>query len=283
MKNKNNKIIAICYDFDKTLSPSNSSLDFGYFKKLGITEENFWKELNENRILTKMDDILSYLYYTIFKAKQMNIELTKQDFINFGKNAFFYNGLEDWFERINNYAEKFGYKVEHYIISCGIQEVISYTKIAKNFKKIYASSYLYDEKNHPIWPAFTVNYTNKTQYLYRIKKNILEENDKRVNEKMINKNVRIPFNNMIYIGDSITDIPCMSIVVKNGGTSIGVYEDLPASKELMLKLFKNNRINYYAFADYRENSELDTTVKLVIKNIATKEKNIENERLFNYL
>lgn len=269
-KDKNKKIIAICYDFDKTLSPSDSSLDFGYFDKLGITKEQFWHETQTSPTLQKMDNILAYLYYAIYKANKLNVDITKQDFINFGKNAYFYKGVEDWFDRINNYAKKQGYILEHYIISAGLKEVITNTKIAKHFKKIYASTYMY-ENDKPIWPAFVVNYTNKTQYLFRVKKNILVENDNRVNERMIGKNVRIPFENMIYIGDSVTDIPCMSIMVKNGGTSIGVYENCPAKKELMLKLYKNNRINHYVYADYSEESELEKTVQNTILKIKQKD------------
>ncbi|MBE5746073.1 MAG: haloacid dehalogenase-like hydrolase [Clostridiales bacterium] len=267
MKNENKKIIAICYDFDKTLSPSDSSFDFGYFDKLNINNMDFWNEINAHETLKKVDSTSAYLYYTLQKAKDLNKELTYQDFLDYGKNAWFYNGVEQWFNRINKYAKKQGYKIEHYIISSGVKEVLSNTKIAKYFKKIYASSYIYDDNNHPIWPAYIVNYTNKTQYLYRIKKNILEESDERVNERLMGNNVHIPFENMIYIGDSLTDIPCMSIIYKRGGTSIGVYDEIPSHKDLVLKLYRNKRINYYAFADYSENSELDNIVKNAIDTI----------------
>lgn len=272
---KKEKVIAICYDFDKTLSPADSSLDFGYFEKLGITSDQFWQEVGKLKSLQSLDNNLAFMYYALYKANKMNVELTKEDFINFGKQAYYYKGIENWFDRINNYANSLGVKLEHYIISAGLKEVIANTSIAKNFKKIYASTYLYDG-DIPIWPAFSINYTNKTQYLFRIKKNILTENDARVNERFIGKNVRIPFDNMIYIGDSVTDIPCMSIIVKNGGTSIGVYEDLPAGKELMLKLFKNKRINHYCYADYSENSEIEKTVKNAILKIL-KSQNLKNE------
>lgn len=267
-KNKNN-VIAICYDYDKTLAPRSSSFDYGFFDKLGISPSEFWSEIESLRTLKNLDDVLSYMYYAVFKSKQLGVDLTKKDFEDFAKNAIYYKGVETWFERINNYAKKQGLKVEHYIISSGLKEFISHTSIAKNFKKIYASSYIYDENDNPIWPAFAINYTNKTQFLYRIKKNVLKENDHSVNEKLINHNSRVPFKNMIYIGDSLTDIPCMSIVVKNGGSSIGVYEDLPAKKELMLKLFKNNRINNYCYADYSKNSELEKTVFGIIDKIKT--------------
>lgn len=267
-KNKNN-IIAICYDYDKTLAPLGSSFEYGFFEKIGTTSGKFWKEVESLRTIKSLDDVLSYMYYAVFKAKQNNVKLTKSDFANFAKNAVYYKGVETWFARINQYAKQKGLICEHYIISSGLKEFITNTSIAKNFKKIYASEYIYDENNEPVWPAFAINYTNKTQYLYRIKKNVLKENDESVNEKLINHNFRIPFKNMIYIGDSLTDIPCMSIVVKNGGSSIGVYEDLPAKKELMLKLFKNNRINNYCYADYSENSELEKTVFKIIDNIKT--------------
>lgn len=269
-KKKENKIIAICYDFDKTLSPHGSSFDYGFFDIINYSADKFWQETEKLRSIQKMDDVLGYMYYALLKAKQQGVTLHKKDLESFAKNVEYYNGVETWFERINNYAKKQGYEIEHYIISSGLKEVIAPCSIAKNFKKIYASSYLYDENGIPIWPANTINYTNKTQYLYRIKKNILEENDRRVNERLIGKSHRVPFENMIYIGDSVTDIPCMSIMVKNGGTSIGVYEALPAKKELMLKLYKNNRINYYCYADYGENSELEKTVMSVINNIKSK-------------
>lgn len=262
-----NNVIAICYDYDKTLAPKDSSFDYGFFEKIKTTPAKFWEEVESLRSLKTLDDVLSYMYYAIFKAKQNNVKITKKDFADFAKSAVYYKGVETWFERINQYAQKQGLKVEHYIISSGLKEFVTNTSIAKNFKKIYASTYLYDKNGEPIWPAYAINYTNKTQYLYRIKKNVLKENDHSVNEKLINHNSRIPFKNMIYIGDSLTDIPCMSIVVKNGGSSIGVYEDMPAKKELMLKLFKNNRINNYCYADYSENSELENTVFKIIDKI----------------
>lgn len=277
MKKEKNNIIAFCYDYDKTLAPKDSSFDYGFFEKIGVTPEEFWKEVESIRSLKNFEDVLSYMYYAVFKAKQQDVKITKKDFENFAKNAVYYKGVDSWFERVNNYAKNQGFVVEHYIISSGLKEFIENTSIAKNFKKIYASTYIYDELNEPIWPAQAINYTNKTQFLYRIKKNVLKETDASVNEKLINKNSRVPFKNMVYVGDSLTDIPCMSIVVKNGGHSIGVYEDLPAKKELMLKLFKHNRINNYCYADYSENSEMERTVFNIIDEI--KRENIKNVEL----
>lgn len=277
MKENKNKVIAICYDFDKTLGPKEVCWAYGFFEKMGITEDDFWKERASLKSLEKMEQILSFLYFSIYKTKQLGIPFKKEDIEEIGKDLYYYNGVETWFDRINKYAESQGYTVEHYIISAGLKEVLSNCSIAKHFKKIYACSYVYDEDNNPIWPANLVNSTEKTQYLYRIKKNILKENDPRVNEKFDED--RVPFENMIYVGDSLTDIPCMSIVVKNGGTSIGVYDDLPAKKELMLDLFNKNRINNYCPADYSEGSEIETVVKKTIDKIKLNDqiKDINND------
>lgn len=268
---KKNNIVAICYDYDKTLAPEESVYSYGYFDKFGIKDERiFWDEITSNKILSKMDNILASLYYGIYRAKKNGHPLKKQDFVEYGKNARYYKGVETWFDRINAYAKSIGLEIEHYIISANVKEFIESTSIAKHFKKIYASSYIYDENNEPVWPERVVNYTSKTQYLYRIKKNILNETDSRVNEKIDSKSFRIPFQNMIYVGDSVTDIPCMSILAKEGGNAIGVYEDLPAKKELMLKLFKQKRINNYCFADYSENSEMEKTVFHILDKIKIK-------------
>jgi len=259
------KVIAICYDFDKTLGPSGSSFGYGYFDALKIKEDDFWAEERNSKNFLNMDKVLSYLYFAVFKAKQLNVNLTKQMLESFGKNVHYYEGVESWFERINNYAKKQGYLLEHYIISSGLKEVISNCSIAKYFKKIYANSYIYDDNFNPIWPAYAINATNKTQYLYRIRKNTLNESDNSVNDKF--ENYRVPFKNMIYVGDSETDIPCMRIVIKNGGTSIGVYDDLPNNKNLMIDLYNKNRINNFCVADYSKNSEIEKIVKKTIDKI----------------
>ena len=262
------KVVAICYDFDKTLGSKGSCLDHGYLEDLNLNSDEFWVEVNKTRNKYNLEDALGYMYYTIKKSAELGKPITKEKLESYGEKLTYYNGVETWFERVNNYAKNKGIMLEHYLISSGLKEVLDKCSIAKYFKKIYACSYLYNDKNEPIWPANIVNYTSKTQYLYRIKKNILDENDPKVNDKQINK--RIPFENMIYVGDSSTDIPCMSIVSKNKGHSIGIYE--PKKKELMLNLFNNKRINYYCLADYSEGSEMEKTVFSIIDKIKLREK-----------
>ena len=165
--------------------------------------------------------------------------------------------------------------VEHYIISSGLKEMIEGTAVADKFKKIYASAFYYDSNGVAKWPAQAVNYTNKTQFLFRIQKGVLDINDSGVNDFVQPEQIRVPFRNMVYIGDSATDIPCMRLVNTNGGHSIGVYN---ADKTRVQKMLRDERIRYYAPADYRENSQLDTLVKAIIDRTVTNEV-LENRHL----
>jgi hypothetical protein len=185
---------------------------------------------------------------------------------NCGKIIELFDGVKTWFNRVNKFAESVGVEIEHYIISSGIKEMIEGSVIAKEFKEIYACEFMYDENNMPIWPARALNYTNKTQFLYRINKGYLNCMDDRVNDSMKEEIRRIPFKNMIYIGDSATDIPCMRLVFKSGGFAIGVYRP-NAKMKTMLELLDNNRINYFVPADYTKNSEIEKLVKEILQQI----------------
>ena len=157
MEKENKKVIAICYDFDKTLGCEDSCWSYGFFNKLGVKEDDFWREQNSSEILKTMDPIISFLYFSVYKAKKMGVPFKKQDIENVGKDLRYYKGVETWFDRINKYGESKGYLIEHYMISASIKEVLEHCSIAKYFKKIYANSYIYDEDNNPIWPKNIVN------------------------------------------------------------------------------------------------------------------------------
>lgn len=267
--------IAICYDFDKTLSPKNMQ-DFEFIKNLGIEEQEFWDICANTSLSSIADGILVYMLEMIRVSKQKGIIITKELLFNLGKNIEFFKGVETWFERINKYADSIGVEVEHYILSSGLRQIILGTPIAKFFKEIFACEYIYDEDNKPIWPAIAVNYTNKTQFLYRINKGILNVIDDRVNENM-DHNIRpIPFSQMIYIGDSQTDIPCMRLVMKNDGVAIGVYQN-EKNKLYLKELISGNKINYMMPSDYSENSDLE----ILVKDIMQKIKCINNLKLLN--
>ncbi len=261
---KTNPKVAIIYDFDKTLSPKDMQ-SYGYMEKLGVSDEDFWRECNDFCRENKTDRILGYMYLMIEAYKQKGIEFTKDFLVDCGKNIELYNGVETWFNRINKFGKSVGVDVEHYVVSSGLKEMIEGTKIAKYFKEIYAGYFVYDKNNHPIWPALAINYTNKTQFIYRINKGILNVVDDSINDKMPHEIRPVPFSNMIYIGDSVTDIPCMRLIMKNGGCAIGVYDKDHKNKEYLNTLINQNRINYAFESDYSKNSELEEIVKEIIQ------------------
>lgn len=151
--------------------------------------------------------------------------------------------------------------------------MIEGTSVAKAgaFEKIYASSFYYNDNGVAVWPAQVVNYTNKTQFLFRIEKGVLDINDPAVNESFSPEEMRVPFRNMIYIGDSDTDIPCMKLVNSYGGHSIGVYNAKTKDKSKVYKMMRDGRIKYFAPADYTEGTELDGLVKSIIDRTAANE------------
>ena len=264
-------VLAICYDFDKTLSPDDMQAQ-GFIQSLNVDVNEFWQESNTLAKEHDMDNNLAYMYMMATKSYGKQF-LTKEVLADYGSKVALYNGVSTWFERICQYGLKQGVQIEHYIISSGLKEMIEGTEMAKNgaFKKIYASTFMFDDKGVAVWPAQAINYTNKTQFLFRIQKGVLDINDPGVNDYIRPEEQRVPFRNMIYIGDSDTDIPCMSLVNINGGHSIGVYDPDSKNKDKVYKMMQHHRIRYYAPADYTDGSDLDTVVKQIIQKTAAYE------------
>lgn len=264
-------VLAICYDFDKTLSPDDMQAQ-GYIQSVGYDVADFWSETNLLSRQNNMDQNLAYMYKMMEKARG-KLLFTRSTLEEYGAKVRLFPGVEDWFERIRAYGESQGVRVEHYIISCGLKEMIDGTSVAKKgvFEKIYASSFYYDDAGVALWPAQVVNYTGKTQFLFRISKGVLDVNDPEVNGAFSPEDIRIPFRNMVYIGDSDTDVPCMKLVHANGGHSIGVYDAQTQDKTKVCRMLRENRIKYYAPADYTENAPLDTLVKAIICRTAANE------------
>jgi 2-hydroxy-3-keto-5-methylthiopentenyl-1-phosphate phosphatase len=261
--------VALIYDFDKTLSPDDMQA-YGYMEKLGIEAEEFWKICNEFTVKNQVDNILTYMYMMIKKYNEKGIKLTRDFLVESGKSVELYEGVETWFKRINEFGESIGLEVEHYVVSSGLKEIIEGTSISKFFKEIYAGYFVYDEENRPIWPALAINYTNKTQFIYRINKGILNVTDNRVNDRMPHEDRPVPFKNMIYIGDSATDIPCMRLISKSGGYSVGVYKKGERNENFLKGLLNDGRVDFIAPAVYSEGSDLETIVKEIIKTIKCK-------------
>lgn len=262
-------VLAICYDFDKTLSPDDMQAQ-GYIQSVGFDVGEFWKQSNSLASSNDMDQNLAYML-TMKQTAEGRVLFTRQKLMDYGAKVALFPGVQNWFERIRTYGENRGVIVEHYIISSGLKEMIEGTAVAGEFKKIYASSFYYNENNVAIWPAQVVNYTNKTQFLFRIEKGVLDINDPGVNDSFAPDEMRVPFRNMVYIGDSDTDVPCMKLVNVNGGYSIGVYNADVKDKTKVYKMMRENRIKYYAPADYSEGKELDTLLKAIIDRTAENE------------
>ena len=264
-------VVAICYDFDKTLSPDDMQAQ-GYIQSVGYDVPDFWKKSNSLASDNEMDQNLAYMY-TMKQESEGKVLFTKEKLAEYGASVQLFPGVEQWFERIREYGKSQGVIVEHYIISSGLKEMIEGTSVAKAgaFEKIYASSFYYNEKGVAVWPAQVVNYTNKTQFLFRIEKGVLDINDSAVNESFSPEEMRVPFRNIVYIGDSDTDIPCMKLVTSYGGHSIGVYNAESKDKTKVYKMMRDGRIKYFAPADYREGTELDLLVKAIINRTAANE------------
>ncbi len=269
---KHKPVLAICYDFDKTLSPDNMQTQ-GYIQNVYDGDvASFWAECDKLAAESEMDSNLAYMYKMKQEAEGREI-FSKSRLMDYGSKVSLFAGVEEWFERIRTYGNENGVTVEHYIISSGLKEMIEGTIPAKAgaFKMIYASSFLYNDRDVAVWPAQVVNYTNKTQFLFRIAKGVLDVNDAGVNSFFAPEDIRIPFRNIVYIGDSDTDIPCMKLVNVNGGHSIGVYSSSTSDKTKVHRMLKENRIKYFAPADYTDGSDIDRLVKAIIDRTAANE------------
>ena len=268
--------MAIAYDFDGTLAPGNMQ-EHEFIPELGIGNKEFWMEANQLAAKNDMDGILAYMQLMLNKAREAHISIKRESFENYGKSIRFFDGVESYFDRINEYAKAKNLIIEHYIISSGLREFVSGTSIAKYFKRIFASGFKFNDEGIAEWPAVAINYTNKTQYLYRINKGIYNSWDDTLINKYVPDHLRpIPFSDMIYIGDGETDVPAMKMIKYREGTAIAVYNPeirhsgsgTSTSREICLELIKDNRADYIAPADYREGKTLDTILKRLIDRIA---------------
>lgn len=276
---KENRIrAAIAYDFDDTLAPGNMQ-EHSFIPKLGIPKEKFWAEANGMGEEHDMDGILAYMQFMLQKSREKRIPIRRQDFVDYGKDIRFFPGVESYFERINAYAREQGVELDHHIISSGLREFIAGTPIAKYFRNIFASGFMYNEQDEAEWAALAINYTNKTQYLFRINKGIDNSYDnKRINQRIPDTDRPVPFERMIYIGDGETDVPSMKMMNYQGGATIAVFntEAIPPAgkaspKQICQQLLRQERVQYIAPADYSAGSPLESLIKRLIDRIRMNE------------
>lgn len=265
-------VLALCYDFDKTLSPDDMQAQ-GFIQDVGYDVSRFWDKTNRLAQSNDMDSNLAYMF-TMIQEAEGNFVFNRKELARYGSQVALFAGVTTWFSRIRDYGAKQGITIEHYIISSGLKEMIEGTIMAQNheFERVYASSFYFNEKGVAVWPAQAINYTNKTQFLFRIQKGVLDINDPGVNDYYRPQDIRVPFRNMVYIGDSDTDIPCMKLVNLNGGHAIGVFDPSTKDKAKVQRMMNEERIKYFAGADYREGSSLDQLIKDIIDKTAVYEK-----------
>jgi phosphoserine phosphatase len=261
-------IIALIYDFDGTLSPGNMQ-EHGYIKAIGSNKKSFWKENKELSEQNDASEILCYMRLMIKHAEANNHSLKKEAFRSYGKDVKLFDGVKEWFKLINDYGKKNGVTIEHYINSSGLKEIIEGTIIAKEFKNIYACSFIYDVDGKAIWPGVAIDFTAKTQFLFKINKGIKSVSDnKKINEYVKEEDRRIPFSRMIYFGDGETDIPCMKLVKQQGGYSIAVYTPRITKKKVIAeKLLNENRVDFVFSADYTKDKDIYNVVTRIIDRI----------------
>ena len=266
-------IIALIYDFDGTLSPGNMQ-EFGFIQAIHQTPEEFWTKSDGIARGQDASNILAYMKLMYDEAKKNGIKLTRSDFHRYGADIKLFDGVRDWFRNVNEYGAAHGVKIEHYINSSGLKEIIEGSPIAREFKHIFAGSFIYDENGEAEWPGIAVDFTAKTQFLFKIQKGIFSSRDaKRVNESMADENKRIPFSNMIYFGDGETDVPSMKVVNMFGGNAIAVFNPaIPAKRAAAQKLLRQGRANFITPANYSRDSRTFRIVTTIIDKIK-----VENE------
>ncbi|MBO4427995.1 MAG: haloacid dehalogenase-like hydrolase [Bacteroidales bacterium] len=261
-------IVALIYDFDGTLSPGNMQ-EFGFIQAVGKTKEEFWTSSDGIAIGQDASNVLAYMKLMFDEARKAGIKLRRSSFKEFGKHIELFPGVKEWFGLVNRYGAAHGVKVEHYINSSGLKEIIEGCEIAKEFRHIYAGTFIYNEEGEAEWPGIAVDHTAKTQFLFKISKGITSQHDsKMVNSSIADDKKRIPFSHMIYFGDGETDIPCMKIVGMFGGNPIAVYNpDSPKKRAVAEKLKRQGRVKFITPTEYTQDSRTFKLVKAIIDKV----------------
>lgn len=265
------KKTALIYDFDGTLAKGNLQ-ETSFIPNIGMTKEEFWGEVKKRTKDYDADEILVYMHLMLEKAEEKGVKITSEDLEKHGREAFLFTGLEDksWFNRINEFGHDHGLTIEHYIISSGIHEMIDGCSIKECFHHIFASKFIYIDKV-AAWPGVGINYTTKTQYLFRINKGVDNHWDNEsINGFMPEDERPIPFDRMIFLGDGDTDIPTMKMITHKGGHAIAVYDPEKKQQDLtkIHRLISDGRVEFVAPADYKDKSQLDIIVKGILGRVA---------------
>lgn len=263
--------MALVYDFDGTLAPGNMQ-ERQFIPDIGMTPLEFWSEVDCLSSVNQADGVLMYMYFMLRKAAERDVPVRVSDLRERGRLLEYFPGVLGWFGRINEYGADHGVRIEHYILSSGNAEIIEGTPVAGLVDRIYASRFLFDEAGVAVWPALAVNYTTKTQFLFRINKGAHDLSDAGGINRFVRQEDRpVPFENMVYIGDGETDVPCFRLVKDLGGLSVAVFPPRTQSARQKAQRFVDEgRVHCVAPADYTVDSPLERLVKSNIELLANR-------------
>ena len=258
--------IAVVYDFDGTLSPQPMQ-EYTVLPKIGVEPSAFWGQVNREARETASDPMLVYMRHIIEALERNRVDVKRRDFAAMAKAIKYFPGVASWFPRMNAYvraASRGRVKLRHYLISAGQKEILEGVSIRRHFRRIYASEYHFNHHGVATFPKLLVTDTLKTQFLFRINKG-REAIQESINEHMPEHERPIPFGNMIYLGDGMTDVPSMALTKKNGGHTVAVFDPVRGKgKAICQKLLEAGRADFAAAADYRRGSKLARRVELLL-------------------
>jgi hypothetical protein len=260
--------IALVYDFDGTLSPQPMQ-EYTVLPKIGVEPGEFWARVNRDARETESDMMLVYMRHIIEALELGRIDVKRADFAAMAHRIKYFAGVTTWFKRMNGYVRRRSggkVKLHHYLISAGQKEILDGASIRNEFKRIYASEYHFNHHGVATFPKLLVTDTMKTQFLFRINKG-REGVTESINEHMPEGERPIPFQNMIYVGDGMTDVPSMALTKKSGGHTVAVYQPSGKGRDTCVKLLNAGRADFIAPADYRAGSKLSRRVELLLDAI----------------
>jgi phosphoserine phosphatase len=256
--------IAIVYDFDGTLTPQPMQ-DYTVLPELGVEPARFWADVDAEAERTGGDPMLTYLRLLLERMHERGRPISRQALRRLGARIRYFPGVDSWYPRIADYLDqRGGVRLRNYILSAGQREILEGIAIRHHFARIFASEYFFDERGIATFPNRVVNDATKTQYLFRINKGI-EDVRHSINTHMPEDARPVPFSNMLYIGDGMTDVPGMTVTKKNGGYAAAVYRpDDADGRRVCQELLEAGRIDFHAPADFRAGSLLERRVMLVL-------------------
>lgn len=270
-------IIGIIFDFDGTLAPDTTGT---MVKSFGVEPSTFWRDHVHRRIDDGWDPSTAQMYSLLEVGRSPGTgeqRLTREMLEECGRNLKPFDGVMELFETLNERVRQKNsdITIEYYIISCGLSEIICQTPIAHHFRNIWAGALHFDEQGRADFPKVILSHTEKLRYLYGIVRGV--EKIGSVNQPFATQGqfqddeLRIPLDQIIYIGDGLTDMPCFSVVYRENGIALGIYKE--ESKEKWGRAAGESNegwVSNLAVTDYSENSELVESLCLAVESIASR-------------